>query len=67
MKRKMKTLSGVEMEEERRIRKKTRVETQVLINKIFLGRPIQKFSACLGLRPISGLAPFIRVGTGMHY
>lgn len=44
-----------------------RVETQVLINKNFVGRPIKKFSACLGPRPISGLAPFIRVGTGMHY
>lgn len=56
--------------EERRMRKKKKVESQlwVLLNEIFLGRPIKNiFCPYLGLSPISGLAPFIKVGTGMHY
>lgn len=60
---------GVEMMEARRMRTKKKVKIQCgLINEIFLGRPIKNiFCPCLGLSPISGLAPFIRVGTGMHY
>lgn len=41
----------------------------VLNEKFFFGRPIKNyFLPCtMGLSPIFGLAPFIRVGTGMHY
>lgn len=50
-----------------RTKKKVKIQCG-LINEIFLGRPIKNiFCPCLGLSPISGLAPFIRVGTGMHY